>query len=145
MIRKYSKKLDYQTEDLESLTISDLKKLADYWLRQYLLENTENKNGYYLCPLTNKRLPENKLHVSHYIDRNCYTLRWDLRNCHLISSNSNTFDAQVQIEGYKSLHHKMYEEFIGEDLVKQLTQESKEQKLLYQSDYIEIIKRLRNE
>lgn len=144
-MRKYPKKLDYNTEDLESLTISDLKKLADYWLRQYLLENTERSNGLYLCPLTNKRLPEHKLHVSHYIDRSCYKLRWDLRNCHLISANSNTFDAQVQVEGFKSLHHQMYEEFLGEELVLQLKKEAQEQRLLYQNDYIEIIKKLRNE
>ena len=35
MIRKKYKKLDYNTEDLESLSNSDLKKIADYSLRQY--------------------------------------------------------------------------------------------------------------
>lgn len=139
------KKLDYNIENLETLSISDLKKIADYWLRQYLLKHTESKNGYYLCPITKKLLPESKLHVCHYIDRAYYPLRWDLRNCHLASSNSNTFDAQVQVEGFKSLHHKMYEEFLGEDMVKQLKEESKVQKLLYQKDYIEIIKTLRDE
>jgi len=140
-----SKSFDFNTEDYSKLSTSQLKRQADYWLRQYLLNNTENKNGKYLCPLTNKWYSEDYIHVAHFIDRNYYPLRWDLRNCHLVSAQSNTFDAQVQVEGYKSLHHKDYEEYLGEDLVKQLKEESKIQRLLYPNDYIEIIKKLRNE
>ena len=51
MIRKY-KKLDFNTEDLENLSNSDLKKIADYELRQYLLRREGNLN-YIFCPLKN--------------------------------------------------------------------------------------------
>lgn len=49
---KEYKKLDFNTEDLESLNNSDLKKIADYSLRHYLL-STQGLN-YYFCPLKKK-------------------------------------------------------------------------------------------
>jgi len=89
------------------------------------------------------------MHCCHYIDRQCMALRYDLRNVHLISSVSNTFDAQVQVEGYKSKHHKEYEEFLineyGQEEFNKLTERSKELKLFKQEDYIKIIKQFRNE
>ena len=147
-MKKY-KKLDFNTEDLENLSNSDLKKVADYWLRQYLLKTTTHKyNGWYECPIKNKKYPENQIHVCHFFDRGVMNTRYDLINCHLISANSNTFDAQVQVEGYKSKHHKEYQEFLiqeyGQEEFDRLTEKSKKLKIFYKEDYIEIINKFRN-
>jgi hypothetical protein len=143
------KKLDYNTEDLESLSNSDLKKVADYWLRQYLLKNSENVGNYFWCPIKEKSYHYDKIHVCHYYDRGIMSTRYDLVNCHLISSVSNTFDAQVQVEGYKSKHHKEYEFYLiekyGQEEFDKLTERSKEMKIFYKEDYIEIIKKFRND
>ena len=42
-MKKY-RKLDFNTEDLESLSNSELKKVADHWLRQYLLNQPSVQN-----------------------------------------------------------------------------------------------------
>ena len=143
-----NKKLDYNTKDLESLSNSELKKVADYWLRQYLL--FIHKNGvYYFCPLKNKNYGLSNMHVAHYYDRGIMSTRYDLINCNLISADSNTFDAQVQVEGYKSKHHKEYQEWLiseyGQEEFDKLTERSKELKIFYKEDYIQIINKFRNE
>ena len=144
-MKKY-KKLDFNTEDLENLSNSDLKKVADYELRQYLLRN--HTHQYYTCPLKNKKYPVDQMHACHYIDRQCMALRYNLRNVHLISAISNTFDAQVQVDGYKSKHHKEYEEFLveeyGSEVLDFLREKSKEIKIFYKEDYIEVINKFRN-
>ena len=144
-MKKY-KKLDFNTQDLESLSNSDLKKIADYELRQYLLRN--HPHQYYTCPLKNKKYPVDQMHACHYIDRQCMALRYNLRNVHLISAISNTFDAQVQVDGYKSKHHKEYEEFLveeyGSEVLDFLREKSKEVKIFYKEDYIEVINKFRN-
>ena len=144
MIKKY-KKLDYNTEDLESLSNSELKKLADYWLRQFLLEN--HPHQYYTCPLKNKKYPVELMQVAHFIDRGCMALRYSLFNCHLISKASNEYDAQVQVEGYKSKHHKEYEEWLLQEyepaVLDFLREKSKEIKIFYKEDYIEVINKFR--
>ena len=144
-MKKY-KKLDFNTQDLENLSNSDLKKIADYELRQYLLRN--HPHQYYACPLKNKKYPVDQMHACHYIDRQCMALRYDLRNVHLISAVSNTYDAQVQVEGYKSKHHKEYEEFLieeyGSEVLDFLREKSKEVKIFYKEDYIEVINKFRN-
>ena len=144
-MKKY-KKLDFNTKDLESLSNSDLKKIADYELRQYLLRN--HPHQYYTCPLKNKKYPVDQMHACHYIDRQCMALRYNLRNVHLISAISNTFDAQVQVDGYKSKHHKEYEEFLveeyGSEVLDFLREKSKEVKIFYKEDYIEVINKFRN-
>ena len=143
---KTYKKLDFNTEDLENLSNSDLKKVADYELRQYLLRN--HTHQYYTCPLKNKKYPVDQMHACHYIDRQCMALRYNLRNVHLISAISNTFDAQVQVDGYKSKHHKEYEEFLveeyGSEVLDFLSEKSKEVKIFYKEDYIEVINKFRN-
>jgi len=148
MIRKKYKKLDYNTEDLESLSNSDLKKVADHELRNYLLRNTAGFGERIWCPLKKQSYHKDQMHSCHYIDRQCMALRYDLRNVHLISAVSNTFDAQVQVEGYKSKHHKEYEEFLieeyGSDVLDFLREKSKEIKIFYKEDYIEIINKFRN-
>ena len=144
-MKKY-KKLDFNTEDLESLSNSDLKKIADYELRQYLLRN--HPHQYYTCPLKNKKYPVDQMHACHYIDRQCMALRYNLRNVHLISAISNTFDAQVQVDGYKSKHHYEYELYLrsiyGDEVMKYLLDKSKEVVIFYKEDYIEVINKFRN-
>ena len=135
------------TKDLESLSNSDLKKIADYELRQYLLG--KQKNGiYYYCPLKKKNYPLTQMQVAHYIDRGIMNTRYDLTNCHLVSKQSNEWDAQVQKEGYKSLHHFDYEVFLknsyGENIIDILKSKSKELKIFYKKDYINIINEFRN-
>lgn len=141
------KKIDYNTENLESLSNSELKKIADYWLRQNLLLKVLTKDFY--CPLKKKWFPNEKLmHVAHFYDRGIMNTRYDLINCHLISSLSNTFDAQVKIEGYKSKHHKEYQEFLinkyGQEEFDKLTERSKKLVILTKEDYIKIINKFKN-
>jgi hypothetical protein len=138
-----NKKLDYNTGDLESLSNSELKKVADYWLRQYLLRREGNVN-YLFCPLKNKNYPIENMQVAHYIDRGVMNTRYDLNNCHLVSKQSNEWDAQVPKEGYKSLHHYEYEQYLGEQLVADLKERGKKIKIFYKEDYIEIINKFRN-
>ena len=144
---KRYKKLDFNTKDLESLSNSDLKKIADYELRQYLLRREGDVN-YISCPLKNKNYPKENMQVAHYIDRGIMNTRYDLTNCHLVSKQSNEWDAQVPKEGYKSLHHFDYEVFLknryGENIIDILKSKSKEIKIFYKEDYIKIINKFRN-
>lgn len=143
---KKCKKLDYNEEDLESLSNSDLKKLSDYWLRNWLLSKQDST--YYFCPLKKKSYSADNMHVAHFIDRGIINTRFCLINCHLVSAVSNTYDAQIQVEGYKSLHHRDYELYLieeyGEEAVEDLKRRGKELKMFTQKDYIEIIKKFRN-
>ena len=140
------KKLDYNEENLESLSSGDLKKLADHWLRVYLLSKQEST--YYFCPLKKKSYSADNMHVAHYIDRGILNTRFDLINCHLVYGYSNTFDAQVQVDGYKSLHHKEYEEFLideyGQEAFEDLKLRGKELKMFTKKDYINYINKYRN-
>lgn len=144
-MKKY-KKLDYNEEDLESLSNSDLKKLSDYWLRNWLLSKQDST--YYFCPLKKKSYSADNMHVAHFIDRGIINTRFCLINCHLVSAVSNTYDAQIQVEGYKSLHHRDYELYLieeyGEEAVVDLKRRGKELKMFTQKEYIEIIKKFRN-
>ena len=137
-----NKKVDFNTEDYEKLSISELKRMADYWLRQYLL-NREGNNYYIHCPLKNKSYPASYMEASHYIDRGIMNTRYDLTNVHLISKQSNSFDAQVQVEGYKSLHHKDFEDYLGSHIVEDLRERSKIIKVFQREDYIEVIEKFR--
>ena len=88
------------------------------------------------------------MQVAHYIDRGIMNTRYDLTNCHLVSKQSNEWDAQVPKEGYKSLHHFDYEVFLknsyGENIIDILKSKSKELKIFYKKDYINIINEFRN-
>jgi len=138
------KKLDFNTQDLEKLSNSELKRVADYWLRQYLLRREGNYN-YLHCPLKNKFYPREVMQVAHFIDRGVMSTRYDLTNCHLVSKQSNEWDAQIPKEGYKSLHHYDYEQYLGEQIVNDLRERSKETKIFYKENYIEIINKFRND
>lgn len=140
------KRLNYNELSLESLSNSDLKKLGDYWLRQFLL--SKQQSTYYFCPLKRKSYSADNMHVAHFIDRGVLNTRFDLINCHLVSANSNTYDAQIQVDGFKSEHHKEYEEFLiaeyGIKEFEKLKLRGKELKMFTQKDYIEIIKKFRD-
>jgi hypothetical protein len=145
MKTKY-KKLDYNTEDLESLSNSELKKLGDYWLRNHLLSKQEST--YYFCPLKQKSYSADNIHVGHYIDRANMWTRYDLQNCHLVSSQSNMWDAQINKEGYKSLHHYDYEQFLvseyGNDVISILREKAKNKDIFRKENYIEVINKFRS-
>lgn len=147
MRTKY-KKLDYNTEDLESLSNSDLKKIADHELRNYLLRNTTGFGERVWCPIKKRSFHKSEMHCCHYYDRGIMSLRYDLKNVHLISAVSNTFDAQVQVEGYKSKHHYEYKLYLrstyGDNIMIYLENKSKELVLFYKADYIKIINEFRN-
>lgn len=147
MMKKY-KKLDFNTTDLEILSNSDLKKIADYALRQNLLRNNNRTDGMYRCPLKRQWYQKDKIHVAHFHDRNRLNTRFSLDNCHLISEQSNMWEAQILYEGYKSKHHYEYEiwlrEKLGDEKFEKLLQESKELVIFTKSDYIEIINKFRN-
>ncbi len=149
MIRKKYKKLDYNTDDLKSLNTSDLRKIADYALRQYLLRINGRDDGLYRCPLKKQWYQSNKIHVAHFHDRNRLNTRYNLDNCHLISEQSNMWEAQELKEGYKSKHHYDYEiwlrEKLGEEKFEELLQESKKLVIFAKEDYIELINKFRNE
>ena len=142
----FSKQFDFETEDYDSLKPNQLKRMADYWLRKYLLK-TAQRNGLnkIYCPLKKKYYEEEKMNASHFIDRACMGLRYDLNNVHLISEQSNVWDSKVPVEGYKSLHHKEYEEWLGEKTVEILKRNSKNICIFAKEDYIQRIKTFRNE
>lgn len=146
---KKQKKTDFNTEDLESLSLSELKRTADYWLRQYLLKSAEKINGKIYCPIKNKWYSEDKMHVCHYIDRGkSMWTRYDLKNCHLLSAESNTWDAQIPYEGYKSKHHFEYEIYLkslySDDVIDELTNLSNKKDVFTKNDYINVINELKN-
>lgn len=141
----YSKRVDFQTEDYDKLSISQLKRLADYWFRQYLLHIAVKDNyNRIFCQFTNKWLKEDDLHVCHYIDRGRSTLlRYSTDNCILGSKNSNMWEAKEPAEGHKSLHHKKFYDILGEKNVEKLLQISKENHIFGREDYIKKIEQWR--
>lgn len=136
---------DFETTDYDSLTISQLKRIADYWARQYLLSKAKRKgmSGYVYCPLKNTWYPEHKMQVAHFIDRGIMSTRYDLDNINLISEQSNVWDAQIPKEGYKSKHHHDYEKSLGPKIVEKLRKKAEELILMNKEDYIKIIEKFR--
>lgn len=133
--------IDFNTEDFSKLSISELKRVADYWLRQYLIKDC---GKYVFCPLKKRNFSINEMEVAHFIDRAKMSTRYDLDNCNLVSKQSNTWDAQIPKEGFKSLHHYDYEQFLGEKKVKELKEKSQQLILLQKQDYINIINNFKN-
>lgn len=132
--------IDFNSDDYSNLSPSQLKRVADYWLRQYLIDG----RSYAYCPLRGKECHVEDMEVAHYIDRAKMNTRYDLDNCHLVSKQSNTWDAQVKKEGYKSLHHYDYEQFLGAEKVKELKEKSQQLIVLTKQDYINIINNFKN-
>ena len=143
--KKIKERLDFNMENLHSLSTSDLKRVADYWLRQYLLRYSSGFGERIWCPLKKQSYHVSKMQVAHFIDRACMNTRYDLDNCHLVSEQSNVWDAQIPKEGYKSLHHYEYEMWLGEEKVKILLEKSKIISKFAKEDYIEIINSFKNE
>lgn len=142
---RVNKNYDFKRTDYENLKISDLKTMTDYWFRQYLLKKAErNSLNRIYCPLKKKWYPEEKINVSHYIDRGVMNTRWSEENCHLLSEQSNVWDSKEMVEGYKSRHHKEFEEYLGEEKVKKLLEESKIIRIFARKDYINLIEKFRD-
>lgn len=137
-------KLDFNTVDYSKLKISELKRIADYWLRQYLLKLTK-RNGLnqIYCPIKKKFYSEDKMQVAHFIDRNKNSTRYSLENCNLVSSQSNMWDAKTPHEGYKSKHHKEYEDWLGSEKVQKLLDKSKDTLIFARQDYVELIEKFK--
>ena len=146
-MKKY-KTLDFNTEDLESLSNSDLKKVADYELRNYLLRNTTGFGERVWCPIKKQSYHVSKMHVAHFIDRGfSMWTRYYLKNCHLISAQSNTWDAQILLDGYKSKHHYEYEIYLkqmyGDDIITELNIIAENKELFTKENYIKVINEYR--
>ena len=139
MVKHIKSRLDLDSLNLEDLSNSELKKIADYELRKFLIRG----RTYIKCPIKNKVFSIRDMEVAHFIDRNCMLTRYDLNNCHLVSKQSNTWDAQVEKEGYKSKHHYDYEKYLGCDLVNELREKAKNIKIFYKEDYIKLINKFR--
>ena len=148
MVRKKYKKLEYNTEDLESLSNSDLKKVADHELRNYLLRNTTGFGERIWCPLKKQSYHKDQMQVAHFFDRHILQLRFDLFNCHLISKESNEYDSKIMVKGYKSKHHKEYEEWLkeeyGDGVIELLESKIDISKPFTKQDYIKTIENFRN-
>lgn len=142
--KKTAKKIDFNTEDYIALSISELKRITDYWFRQYLLRIHSDKDGKVLCPIKKQKYTKDKINLSHYIDRNVMGLRYSIENCHLLSEQSNMWDSKIPKEGYKSKHHYDFEMYLGEDLVNKLKEKAKEIVILNRQDYINLIKKFKD-
>ena len=142
------KKLDYNTKDLKTLKISELKRIADYWFRQYLLSKATKKGSQIYCPIKQRFYTQDKIHVAHYYDRNIMCLRYSEDNCHLVSSQSNMWDAQIPDENFKSKHHKDYHNYLlkekSQSFLDDLKGKSNNICIFGFRDYIELIEKFRN-
>lgn len=132
--------------ELEKFSNSVLKRVSDYCFRKVLLNRVErNGQGKIFCPLKRRWFSEGEMDVAHWIDRGTMATRYSFDNCHLISSQSNQWDAAIPHKGYKSKHHYDYETWLGEDKVNVLKELSKQIVRMKKEDYIELILKLRRE
>jgi len=137
-------RLDYNTDDLDSLKISEIKRIAEYWFRQHILSKAERGYGNKIkCPLTGVWCKESDIQVAHFRDRNHLDTAFDLDNCNLISKNSNVWDAKVPHEGYKSLHHYQYEmwlrTFLSEEKMEKLLDTTRNFTIFAREQYKKVI------
>lgn len=142
-------KIDFEMEDLKSLKKSQLKRVADYWQRQFLLKNAvKNGLGQVYCPIKERFFNPDDIQASHYIDRSKMCTRYDKDNVWLISSKSNMWDSKEKCEGYKSKHHKDFEIMlknkIGQKNLQNLVDKSKNYCIFAKEDYIDIIQTFKN-
>lgn len=138
--------INFKEPNFDKLTTNQLKQVADYWQRQYLLRHADRDPFNRIkCPITGKFYSEDKIHVCHIVDRAKITTRYDLENVFLGSAYSNTFEAKRMKEGYKSLHHARIELKFGKDYVDKLHERAEEIKLMSKEDYILLITKYMNE
>ena len=138
------KKLDFNTEDFNSLKISELKRITDYWFRIYLCKKSKRKGEKIWCPFSNSYKTIDKMHVCHYIDRARMCTRWDENNCIMGSSDSNMFESKINHKESRSLHHYKFEQILGNKKVENLLEKSKKICIIERRDYIKIIKKFKN-
>jgi hypothetical protein len=142
------KKLDYYTEDINNLKISELKRIAEYFYREHLLSICERD---YLnrikCPLKDRWFKEDKIQVAHFRDRNYIETAFDLDNTYLISEESNVWDSKIKKDGYKSLHHYEYEmwlrTFKSEKIMKKLLDNKRNYTIFVRDIYKKVINEYR--
>ena len=133
-------------EVLESYSTSQLKRVCDYWFRQMLLyKAVKNDRGEIYCVLTSSFNAAESTHVCHFIDRAFNSTRYSEDNCVLCSEYTNTFEAQVESAGHKSLHHKKFSEYLGKDKVEKLNLLSKDIVKHSKWDYLEMIEQFKEE
>lgn len=92
----------------------------DSLFRKVLLKKVKRKDGLILCPLTNKYLPEQSLHVCHFIPREYTATRYDEDNCILCSVYSNITENSIIENNKKSLHINKFALFLGPEKVEML-------------------------
>ena len=92
MIRKMH--IDYDDPILDHYSANQLKKVADYAARKYLIKHSDGK-----CFITRRYFHPEDMDVAHYIPRGKICLRYDLRNIHLTSRRSNQWDNSQYNEG----------------------------------------------
>lgn len=107
--------------DRKSL-IKKLDKLIRPW---FISSSRRDRRGYYQCPLVNQWYPASEMQVAHFIDRKIQSTRYEKDNLIFCSKSSNIWDAQKMVEGYKSQHHKDFEEHLGPEKVDKLVSMSK--------------------
>jgi len=108
-------------------SITEKRKKLRNLIRQYFLETSKHntETGEYYCPLKKRWYPKREMQVAHFIDRNKYCTRYEEDNLLLVSKASNVWDAQKDCEGYKSVHHKDFAEYLGQSTVTRLENLSK--------------------
>ena len=134
--------LDFTREDYDSMKLSTLVKFADYYFRRYLLGKTpRNTDRQIYCPLTEKWLDEDKVHICHLSPRQYLATRWSEDNCILCAESSNVWEDKILV-GEETLHIKKLREVLGRDIERvnsssSLTPPNKQ-------DIISLIKKFRN-
>ena len=130
---------------LEGYSISELKRVCDFWFRKYLIVYLGNRGkSFILCPLSNRKVKMQDVQVCHFIDRAKMILRYSEDNCILCSEYSNVYEARIKEEGYKSLHHKKFEEYIGAEKTKKLNNLSQQIVIYTKQDYINMIQKFKS-
>lgn len=129
---------------LEGYSLSELRKVCDYWFRRYLIFcSGVGEKGFILCPLTNIKVRVEDAHVCHFVDRARMSLRYSEDNCVLCSKYSNTIESRISEEGYKSLHHKKFEDFLGAKKIEELKILSQQVVIYTKEDYLCMINKFR--
>lgn len=144
---KGRKFLDFMipVEEMESYSLSSLKRICDFWFRKYLLAAAvRNSVGKIFCELSQQWMDEESMHVCHYVDREVMSLRYSEDNCMLCSGYSNTVESGIGDEGYKSLHHRKFAAALlkkDKEILQKLELFSKEIVKYRKVNYLELIKK----
>ena len=139
--------LDFNAEDsvLEGYSVSELRKVCDFWFRKYLMKlSGVGEKGFILCPLTNIKVRVENAHVCHFVDRARMSLRYSEDNCVLCSKYTNTIESRISEEGYKSLHHKKFEDFLGAEKIEKLKTLSEQVVIYTKEDYLCMINKFKS-